>query len=95
MDLERTKQLAGLSEGLSTPGQGIAPSVGNRHVDEMLAKLEQIKGPVPHMSQLDMIYQWVKTGHANNKQFRQLINWWSRAPDHDVSDMPEPPREMF
>lgn len=69
MDINRVKSLAGLNE---------SPDF---LFDKMISKLEQITGgATPHMSQLDMIYQWVKTGHADAKQFRRLIDWWSRPP---------------
>jgi hypothetical protein len=39
-------------------------------VDEMSKKLDNLK---THEQQLNMIYQWVKTGHCSAAAFRQLV----------------------
>ncbi|TFH08900.1 MAG: hypothetical protein E4H14_05535 [Candidatus Thorarchaeota archaeon] len=51
-------------------------SAADYQIQELIAKLDKILLTGNTNSQLDMIYQWVKTGHIKARQFRQLISWW-------------------
>ena len=84
MDINWAKKFAGLEEGTPTPGQRVAPTVGNRHVDDLITKLDSVLLTGNTNTQLDLIYQWVKTGHVNLKQFHQLINWWIHQMEDNV-----------
>ncbi|TFG98333.1 hypothetical protein E4H12_06355 [Candidatus Thorarchaeota archaeon] len=70
MELDRAKYLAGILEQ------------NDYKLQDMIAKLEELSTSGGSTNdQLDMIYQWAKTGHCDKSQFRQMIGWWARNQD--------------
>jgi hypothetical protein len=47
-------------------------------LNDMIGKLDEISQSGNRNAPLDMIYQWVKSGHANARQFRTLVNIWQQ-----------------